>query len=46
MKTAMARTKQANGLASIPNYTDTGFDMREIALAAAVKLRDGARKNK
>ena len=41
----MANTKQAGRLSSLPMYTDTGFDMRDIALAAAIKLRDGARKD-
>ena len=39
----MAKKNQAGGLGEIPKYTDTGFDMREIALAAALKLHDSIR---
>lgn len=46
MKQAMAKTNQAGGLGGIPKYTDTGFDMRNIALAAALKLSDSIKDNR
>ena len=38
----MAKTNQ-EGATSLPQYTETGYDMRNIALATALKLRDGAK---
>ena len=35
--------KNQGGAASLPQYTETGYDMRNIALATALKLRDAAK---
>ena len=42
----MEQNNQSGGLGRIPRYTDTGFDMREIALAAAVKLGHSIRDDR